>query len=209
MSGARLRLRFRFAPSAVPLAPALATGWLAVAPTISCAQDLALQRDAPLLTLSMGEAQVFDKGARPIGWGVEFRGRSYTRWKLMPALGAVAVKSGANFIFADLKREFWLNDRWLLTPSFGVGVFNASSYLRLGYDVEFRSGLELTRLFHRDYRFGIALFHISNGGLSDHNPGTEVLVVSLGIPLRDRFAQHAHGGRLAVPQAAGGAPAVP
>jgi hypothetical protein len=160
-----------------------------MAPGASVAQGFDAKYDGPMLNLTVGQAQIFDSGSdRSTRYGVEYRGRSYTRWRLIPAIGVAVAESGASFVYTDLRRDFWLNDRWALIPSFGIGVFDDSEKLQLGSEIEFRSGIEAAYRFHDDYRVGLALFHLSNGGLSEQNPGTEVLVVSLCIPLR----RHSH-----------------
>lgn len=55
----------------------------------------------------------------------------------------------------------WLNDRWVLIPSFGAGLFKKGDGLDLGSRLEFRSGIEIARRFHGEYRIGVALFHLS------------------------------------------------
>jgi hypothetical protein len=142
------------------------------------------QYDGPMLNLTVGKAAILDSGDQPTRYGLEYRGRSYTRWKIIPAVGLAVSESGASFVYTDLRHDFWLSDRWALIPSFGVGVFDDGENIHLGNEIEFRSGLEAAYRFHGDYRVGLAFFHLSNGGLSEQNPGTEVLVVSLCIPLR-------------------------
>ncbi|MFN2339289.1 MAG: acyloxyacyl hydrolase [Gammaproteobacteria bacterium] len=103
--------------------------------------------------------------------------------ELVPSVGFAVSDSGANFIYADLKKDFFLTPHWYLTPSFGVGHFNETDQFRLGQALEFRSGLEGGYRFNNDYRLGLAIFHLSNGGLADENPGTEALVRSFTMPL--------------------------
>ena len=72
---------------------------------------------------------------------------------------------------------------WVLTPSFGGGYYNASSGIDLGFDAEFRSGVELSKRLPNGHRFGLNFAHLSNGSLSDKNPGTESLGIVYSIPL--------------------------
>jgi lipid A 3-O-deacylase len=89
----------------------------------------------------------------------------------------------AKFIYSDLRHDFYLGDRWVLIPSFGVGIFDDSEEIKLGNELEFRSGIELAYEFRNNIRVGIALFHLSIGGISNQNPGTESLVFSVCIPI--------------------------
>ena len=70
-----------------------------------------------------------------------------------------------------------------MIPSFGVGIFTDSDEIELGNELEFRSGVELAYQFRNKIRAGIAIFHLSNGGISSENPGTEALVISVCIPI--------------------------
>ncbi len=70
-----------------------------------------------------------------------------------------------------------------MTPSLGLGSFDDGEDVKLGHDLEFRSGIKITYQFKNDWRVGIGLFHLSNGGLGDRNPGTEPVFVGVSIPL--------------------------
>ncbi len=72
---------------------------------------------------------------------------------------------------------------WVMTPSFGGGYYNASSGLDLGFDAEFRSGIEISKRFRNGHRLGLSFAHLSNGSLSDKNPGTESFGIVYSIPL--------------------------
>lgn len=137
----------------------------------------------PMLNLTAGAVGVADSLQEPTRFGLEYRFRDRTRFRLIPAIGIAGAVNGARFIYADLRYDWWITDRLAVIPSFGPGIFDDGRGLELGQELEFRSGLELAYRFHREYRLGLALFHLSNGGLADENPGTEALVASLCIPL--------------------------
>ena len=139
-----------------------------------------------MLNLTVGEIDAIrgDNGSRQ--YGIEYRFKSFSgpwSFRLRPAIGFTVANDSAKYFYSDLKHDFYLNDYWLLTPSFGAGFFKDSSEIKLGSDFEFRSGLEFAYQFKNKVRAGIAIFHISNAGLSDRNPGTEVLAFSLSIPM--------------------------
>jgi hypothetical protein len=156
------------------------------------AQSGHLRETVPMFNLTVGQAGILDGGSPPLRYGVEYRARAFFRWNLIPAIGGVVADDGSRFIYADLRYDYWLADRWVVIPSFGVGTFDNGDEIDLGSSIEFRSGIEIAYRFHGEYRVGIALFHLSNGGISDQNPGTEGLVASLCIPLhrRDRRSGH-------------------
>lgn len=140
----------------------------------------------PMLNITAGQVGVFDNIDDPYRVGLEYRFRPFGSWQLIPAIGAAVAQNDAFFVYADLRHDFWLGDRWVVIPSFGLGLFNDGDQVELGQTLEFRSGVELAYRFHEQWRVGLALFHLSNGGLSDENPGTEALVLSLCIPLQGR-----------------------
>ena len=156
---------------------------LTLALTHSSASANEDMRDIPMLNFTLGQVGVTEDIDDSLRFGVEYRMRSFSRWKLIPAIGYAHALNDANFFYADLRHDFWLNDRWVFIPSFGLGTFDDSEELRLGNDLEFRSGIEIAYRFRDQYRVGLALFHLSNGGLSDENPGTEALVLSICLPL--------------------------
>ncbi|MFU8821106.1 MAG: acyloxyacyl hydrolase [Gammaproteobacteria bacterium] len=139
-----------------------------------------------MLNVTAGRVGVFDNIDDPYRVGLEYRFRPFGRWQLIPAVGAAFAQNDAFFVYTDLRKDVWLSSRWVLIPSFGVGLFDDGRDVQLGHTVEFRSGLELAYRFKEQWRIGLALFHLSNGGLADKNPGTEALVLSLCIPMQDR-----------------------
>jgi hypothetical protein len=70
----------------------------------------------------------------------------------------------------------------VLRPSFAPGYYNMGSGKDLGSALEFRSGLEVGFCFSNGTRLGVEFNHISNGGLADHNPGANSLMLMVTIP---------------------------
>lgn len=142
--------------------------------------------DYAMVNITAGQVGIMDNLDGPQRYGVEFRFSSFAGpggFRLNSAVGIAIAKNGANFIHTDLRHDFYLSPQWLLVPSLGVGQFNESSEIDLGSDLQFRSGIELARKFENKIRAGLALFHLSNGGISDQNPGTEVLVFHICFPV--------------------------
>ena len=135
-----------------------------------------------MLALTAGSVGIADEESST-RFGAEYRFGEHTDWKLIPSVGVAWSDEGAAFVSAEARRNFWLLDRFVVTPSFGLGYFDSGRTLELGGELEFRSGIELTYCFESEWRIGVALFHLSNGGLFDSNPGTEALVLTLAIPL--------------------------
>lgn len=145
---------------------------------ITSAQEL------PRISLSAGKIGVSDSLDEDNYLALEYLFPAKTRLRLTPALGLSAAEDGSFYVYADLKRHFWLSPHWLLTPSLGAGLYDGGDEVDLGHPVEFKSGLELGYEFDSRLRLGLGFFHISNSSLSNNNPGTEILVGSVSLPLR-------------------------
>ena len=142
-----------------------------------------------MINITAGQVGILDDMQNTQRYGLEYRFKSFSGpfdFRLIPAIGAAMSNDGANFVYTDLRHDFYMSRRWILIPSFGMGVFNDSSDINLGNDLEFRSGIEVAYQFRNKVRAGVAIFHLSNGGISSQNPGTESLVFSVCIPVLDK-----------------------
>lgn len=144
--------------------------------------DGTAQNPVRMLELTVGEVDAFDPNGN--AWvGISYRFLPFGRMGLFPALGVSGSDNGSLYVHADLRHDFWLNDRWIFVPSFGVGAFKSSDSLRLGHGLEFRSGFDLACRIYGQYRLAVGIHHLSNAGLGDKNPGTETVVATFGFPL--------------------------
>jgi hypothetical protein len=146
----------------------------------------------PRLEVSVGSLGVLD-GATPLGMGVEFRSRAFGPWSLVPGAGLAAGDDHSRYAYGNLSRDFAIGRSWTATISFGAGYFHEGSKVQLGHPLIFQSGIELGRWIERRWRIGLAFDHLSNAGLSEHNPGTEMLVLRVSRPLGSPWAQPSDG----------------
>ena len=108
---------------------------------------------------------------------------------LKPFVG-VEVTSDSAFYFIsgiyleDNLGQLMLGDenKWNLTPSFGVGYYNDGDGNSLGSEIEFRTTLEISYQLENNDRVGISLGHISNANIGRKNPGVEILSLSYQKP---------------------------
>ena len=144
------------------------------------------RKEYAMINITAGQVGILDDVEGDQRYGLEYRFKSFSGpwdFRLIPAIGFAASSNGAAFLYSDLRHDFYLNDRWILIPSFGIGIFDDSEDIELGNTLEFRSGIEIAYQFSNKMRAGVALFHLSNGGISSSNPGTEALVFSVCIPI--------------------------
>ena len=78
---------------------------------------------------------------------------------------------------------------FFLSPSFGVGAYGRGHGKNLGSVAEFRSQFEGGYRFGDGKRVSLALSHISNAGITRHNPGTEAVVVNIQLPVGNLFGR--------------------
>ena len=141
--------------------------------------------DPPLIGLGTGAAEIFDSHQK-IYWGLEYR-PAFRFHRVGPwfLFGTCRNNEFYAAIGASLNVELGWN--WILTPGFGGGYYHAGNGLDLGFDNEFRTSIELAKRFRNGHRFGFTFAHISNGSLSEKNPGTETFGFVYSIPLDPVF----------------------
>ena len=101
-------------------------------------------------------------------------------------LGASLAESESFYGYLGLRREFsW--DPFYAAGFTGLGRFRLGERPDLGGGLEFRSGLELGIRTPGDLKFGVVLYHLSNGGIEQRNPGSETLALTFSLPLRERL----------------------
>ena len=108
---------------------------------------------------------------------------------LKPFAGFELTTDSASYFLAGIYLEDNLGqlfigkkNKYLFTPSFGVGYYDDGSGKKLGNDIQFRTTLEVSYELSNLNRVGISFSHISNANLGDKNPGVEVLSLSYQIP---------------------------
>lgn len=141
---------------------------------------------------SAGQFEVFDGGRSwEVGWEARFAPR---RFRLLPRFlpdaipvaGAMASAQGALYAYGGFRFDLPVGRRWIVTPSWAAGLYYAGKEdgKDLGGVVEFRSGVELAYQLGERSRLGLCLYHLSNGGFYDFNPGTESLTLTYSAALR-------------------------
>ncbi|MGD9612824.1 MAG: acyloxyacyl hydrolase [Kiritimatiellia bacterium] len=168
---------------------------LALNPMFAAPAPAAFAADPPLLSIGIGVAQVFDNH-QEFFWGVEYR-PAFRWFHVGPWFLFGTGKNDEFYAAGGVLADVELGRDWVLTPSFGAGYYSASGGLDLGFDAEFRTAVELAKRFGNGQRLGLCFAHLSNGSLSDENPGTETLGISYSLPLDFLFRR---GPAVAVPE---------
>jgi hypothetical protein len=135
--------------------------------------------DRSTLGLGAGLAGILD-GHKILLGSLEFR-PAFESFHLRPWVG---MEFGYDLYYAagGVLTNLHISERNIFTPSFGVGFYSTHNGIELGSHMEFRSAAELSHVFKNHSILGIQFGHISNGGLSSKNPGSEILKLIYYIP---------------------------
>jgi hypothetical protein len=163
-------------------------------------RDLPPVDDRPTIDVSIGQLGILDEDS-PVRYGVEYRWRPGP-WSIAPGVGFIIAEDDARYVYGDLHRDFPLGEHWVTTLSFGGGLFWDGDDVELGHRVEFQSGVEVGRWFGTKWRAGLGFYHLSNGGLSEENPGTELLVLLITVPVGSSRSQSDASSSTGCPDAA-------
>lgn len=150
------------------------------------AQDGARSDDPSFITLGAGYYDFNARDDAAADFRLEYRhGRKL--WIFKPWAGFEFTSDGAAYGLAGVLVDVYFGRRLVVTPSFGAGLYHDGDGKDLGSLIEFRSQVEMSYRFNDRSRIGIALSHISNAGITQRNPGTEILNVYYSIPFEKIF----------------------
>ena len=139
------------------------------------------------LSVNLGEYNALRDNQQSFQYGLEYR---FAEWSygVRPMVGAFGTADGAAYGYAGLNWDVAIiPDQLYIIPNFAAGAYRNGGGKDLGGTVEFRSGIELSYQFENQHQLGIALNHLSNAGIYDHNPGEESIFVTYSVPVRSLF----------------------
>ena len=105
---------------------------------------------------------------------------------LIPTAGLMVRAPGSLYAYGGFRADLPLGERWTFSPGWATGLFHRSPDFDLGGPLEFRTSLELAYRLPGGSRLGLCLYHLSNAGLFERNPGSESLVVTYSAGLQGR-----------------------
>lgn len=144
------------------------------------------------VTVSGGRFGIFRGQEDPeIGGEVHFAPRRFSfqpKWlpEVSPMIGGMVSGEGSLYGYVGFRTDIPMDGRWVFTPFWGAGLYYFGGGRDLGGVLEFRSGFEVAYQLEEDERIGLTLYHLSNAGLYERNPGSESLVLSYTKLLRPR-----------------------
>ena len=141
----------------------------------------AQQTNAPsYVVVGGGVSGVLDKEKSIVGM-VEFqpalRAGPFGTWI------ALQADDQEYYLGAGLLYDWYVTEHIFITPSFGAGVYGEHHGINLGSVLEFRSGIECGYDMKTAGRISIGFWHLSNAGLGNINPGTEIVAIRYAFPI--------------------------
>ncbi|MFQ5527899.1 MAG: acyloxyacyl hydrolase [Thermoanaerobaculia bacterium] len=95
--------------------------------------------------------------------------------------GLAGTADEAIWLYAGASRGFEPGSAWEVRPGFAISVFEEGDGKDLGGTIEFRSSLEVAYRVRPELRFGLLVYHLSNAGIYDMNPGANSVVLTFGF----------------------------
>ena len=144
--------------------------------------------DPPRIAIGGGAFDVLPDfvrpGAGPTGLALGEYRFGDVLWILAPFVGVFGTGKGAFYGYGGFGLDINFFDRFVATPTAAVGYFTPGSGIDLGAHTEFRTGAEFDYRFDDLSRLGVGMYHMSNAGIGQHNPGAELVTLVLTMPFR-------------------------
>lgn len=109
------------------------------------------------------------------------------RWEIncynLRPFAALFMTTDTNFyVCGGIGYDIFVTPWFVITPTFGPGLYHQGHGKKLGFPLNFRSGLETSFIFSNKGRLGVQFNHISNAGMLHRNPGANSLYIFYAIP---------------------------
>jgi len=142
------------------------------------------------LALNLSRYNTFEQGGDSdpqTSFGLELIfNKPLTKYDLLPSAGLMRTSTGSHYIFGSITKANYFTPRLFLNISFGGGAYfysDNADEVDLGHVIEFRTAVGLHFEFLNKSRLGLEFFHLSNAGIGESNPGSEVLSLAYSVPV--------------------------
>jgi hypothetical protein len=144
--------------------------------------------DPPRIAIGSGVFDVLPDSVRPGAGATGLALGEYrfgdVLWIVAPFIGTFGTAKGAFYGYGGFGFDINFFERIVATPSAAVGYFSHGTGIDLGAHTEFREGAEFDYRFDNLSRLGVGMYHMSNAGIGQHNPGVELVTVILTMPFK-------------------------
>ncbi len=159
-----------------------AFGMFLVLATVAGAPGRARAEDPAFISLGLGYYDINRQSDEAVDFRLEYR-HGEKLWIFKPWVGIEGTSDGAVYAAGGILVDVFFGRRVVVTGSLGAGYYAEGDGKDLGYELQFRSQIEMAYRFDDRTRLGLAFSHISNASLGDTNPGVEILNLYYSIPL--------------------------
>ena len=160
----------------------------AVAAAILSAATPVRAEDPAYLRAGVGEFDIFHNN-KAGDFDLEFQ--TDRIWYIRPVFGFEFTTDSATYFYGGFNFDLPVGKHIVIELGSAVGHYSNGDGKDLGNAIEFRSGGEVALRLRNQARVGLALHHISNAHLGNHNPGTEILGLTYSIPMGHLFSHDA------------------
>ncbi len=163
---------------------AIAAGAVIVAAELA---DTPPREEPDAIALEIGRFDAIKNAQPATAFGGEYRFGGLLWWQLRPFAGAGFTSQQSLYGYAGIRIATYWGERVVITPSFALGAYHRGEGKDLGNPpVLGRFGIDLEYRLDNDLRVGVAYHHFSNGKAlgQSYNPGTEVVGITLLLPIR-------------------------
>lgn len=140
-----------------------------------------IEIEADIIYLSIGKFDATRKRPKWLGQ-MEYR-PNYLCSKVRPYVSMFLTENQSIFASTGLALDIFLLKNIVFTPSFGPGIYFQGKGKNLHHPFTLRSSVDISVKFSNLSRIGVQLSHISNAGITEKNPGSEILTFFYAIPL--------------------------
>lgn len=144
------------------------------------------QAEEPALMMLRGGFTGDIVADRDSGGIFAFEYHSGPEWELFhvrPTLGIQATTNGSFFVGGGAKIDVFFGNRFVLTPTTGLGFYSDGDGQDLDSVLIFRNGIDFAYRLDSRARVGLGFHYKSNYGLGDEDPGIAALTVFYTHPL--------------------------
>lgn len=105
---------------------------------------------------------------------------------VQPSFGFLGTSENAYYGYFGLSMDLFFGKCrcFLITPSLAAGWYIDGDDIKMGNRIQFKSGGDFTYKFKNNVRISLGIFHLSNAGLGDNNPGAETAIIRYQIPFK-------------------------
>jgi hypothetical protein len=95
---------------------------------------------------------------------------------LYPSIGCFTNINKTAYLYSSMNLTFPFHIDYCFTTGFGPGCYYKGNGKDLGFFLEFRSFIQFIYKYKENIHLGVEFSHLSNAGISKHNPGLELFI---------------------------------